>query len=33
MAREFRSAAPYMRFGRIRTNLQQDYATPPHDFT
>jgi hypothetical protein len=33
MAREFRSASPYMRFGRIRPNLQQDYATPSHNFS
>ena len=33
MVRKFRSASPYMRFGRIRPNLQQDYATPPHNFT
>jgi hypothetical protein len=33
MAREFRSASPYMHFGRIRPNLQQDYAGLPHNFT
>jgi hypothetical protein len=33
MAREFRSVLPYLRFRRIRPNLQQDYLPLPHNFT